>query len=234
MSLIYIFIALARRLGLDAAPVEAPYRVLAHIASPIECEQSVYIDVYQQIIVSPAELRFRLADRDFGVNLGGIAPSIAPSNGRAMLLRTTRNIFASFSINEHTQGTYHEQQLCQYAAACASLMVSGSARRLNEHIYSRIDEVHPLDLSVVLRDKMVPAINDFTLSETLNAFYSRKGLERGKRKIGMLDEVEKRRSDCDARYFVGQIVKHTRFRYIGCILSWTVCGLPFLLSYHLV
>lgn len=228
MSLIYVFIALARRLALEASPVDTPSRVLAYVAVPHQSGIATYIDVYQQVILSPQQVRMILHGLGALANPDDNSESMMPRNGRAMLLRTARNIFASFQINEHTQGTHHEQQLCQYAATCAYMIVSNHARIVDEVVFWQIAEVHPLDLAVILRDRVSRAVPHPELSRALQELYSVSASKRHSWRAGMFDDdgpMLNVRSKTDARFFVGQIVQHSQFRYIGCILAWTVCDI---------
>ena len=140
ISLVHVFVAIARSVGVVASPVDFPVRVLAHVSEPREDVDDFYVDVYDFQINPILSLRDdipRLLSRQ------GVAPNratdlISPCGPIPMLLRAGRNIMASlhsprntsaalaraavtFAFSMHIQLSDRPDLVPQFIASCEPL-----------------------------------------------------------------------------------------------------------------
>jgi F-box protein 21 len=124
ISLVHIFVTIARGLGLQASPIPFPHRVLAHVAAPNPNEKDIYVDVFDAAILSAeGELTVLMA-------ANGIAPVdmtayITPCGAREMLLRSARNMMSS--LQHETPPRPTEQRSTLLFCFCIYLLLGDLA-----------------------------------------------------------------------------------------------------------
>ncbi|KZT30820.1 hypothetical protein NEOLEDRAFT_1126455 [Neolentinus lepideus HHB14362 ss-1] len=219
MSLIWLFVSISRRLGLDAAPVDFPRRVLAHVAVT-GSERGILVDVYgsdQRAVLSVEEdIPRMLAASGFDprqVDMHAIP--IDPSPTKPMLLRASRNIGSSFHImtqDEFDEMAQTDYENASYAALCADLILMNNGRALT-HL---VDPEWParLDVGPVLMDSIVPLLSSINGSI----------LETRCKQILSEDEVRAPQYRSTAprgvKYFCGMFFTHITYGYTACIVGW--------------
>ncbi|KAF8846057.1 YccV-like-domain-containing protein [Paxillus ammoniavirescens] len=214
LSLVYIFVCIARKLGMAAAPIDFPARVLAIVSSPDPTVSDIFVDVFgsrSRAILSTQEDIPRLLIHA-GITPSSMVHYIRPASTMSMVVRASRNILASFSaINEVSEG---DARIAFYVALTVNLIfLTGPQYLLN--IMKHIGRF-PLDILSVLTDVLAPCLNP-TIKHQLLASC----------KAAHEDEVEAAasvmlRSDLPIpiKYFVGLIFRHSKYEYIGYIYGW--------------
>jgi F-box protein 21 len=224
ISLVHIFVAIARRLGIAASPVDFPARVLAHVSSLDPAVDDIYVDVFgsQSKPILSARDDIPLMLLRAGISPQSMMQYISPGNGSPMLLRAARNIFASHHSLVNVPEMVSKPSI--YAALCVHVLLTSDAR-LVSYMMSHID-VRPLDCATFLSDILAPALGP----------RCREVLEESCRSI-LMNEAEaasvvnlRSKSNIQLKFFVGLIFEHRIYGYIGCIIGWEVWIL-FFLSY---
>ncbi|KAG7099605.1 hypothetical protein E1B28_001433 [Marasmius oreades] len=97
ISLVHIFVAIGRAVGIQASPVDFPGRVLAHVADPRENEDDFFVDAFVDLSDPILSLRDdipRLLSRQ-GIPPDRTVDYISPCGPISMLLRAGRNVMAA-------------------------------------------------------------------------------------------------------------------------------------------
>ncbi|KDQ63273.1 hypothetical protein JAAARDRAFT_694627 [Jaapia argillacea MUCL 33604] len=218
MSLVYLFVAISRRLGIVVSPIDFPVRVIAHVASGNPTTPDILVDVYGSSSKAILSVSDDIPER---LLAAGVLPSealtyIMPSPASQLLLRTTRNIIGSFQIMNEAEISslpHVEFQSASYAAICATLLLIP-----NNNILERVAFPNwplSIDAGPVLLDGVVPLLPP------------RDGriLERRCKEImdnQAVAETPSFRSRAAKRikFFVGMFFQHIRFAYVGLIVGW--------------
>lgn len=203
ISLVCIFVAIARRLGLPAIPLNTPGRVLAYLlgthvdVTEIEGRQIMANDIaLQQFTDDGASDRQRAA---------------------TMLVRASANIYAtvrrSIEVEEeqnHIMMSRHEEITCLYAATYVYAMCAGDSSRLLAFVRTCLDDVHwhPFDAPLLLNNFFGDGVLQFHGMHTGDA--------------SVQTEEDQRKALFHPAQFVGQIVYNSHTTTIGCIISWEV------------
>ncbi|KAF8560056.1 YccV-like-domain-containing protein [Imleria badia] len=217
ISLVYIFVCLARRLGIRASPVDFPARVLAIVSSPEPTVPDIIVDVFgsrSKAILSLQEDIPRLL-MDAGITPLPVVRYIRPASTASMVVRASRNILASFSflppIESISEGDLHT---AFYVGLTVNLIFMNDRRYLL-NIMKHIARF-PLDILPVLTDALAPGLSPPIQKQLLASC-----------KAAQEDEDEAAasvtlRSKLSIRiqHFVGMIFKHARYEYIGYIYGW--------------
>jgi F-box protein 21 len=221
ISLVYIFVALARRLGIDASPVDFPSRVIAYVAPVVPNDKPVYVDVFgshaQAILSLESDIPLRLAAA--GMPLTSISALVRPAPAAPMLLRATRNIYSSFGTHPLDGQSPAVSALASatYVAMCAIGVLGPGTRPVIDRLIDVIDR-WPLDGRAVLVNALAPAL-DPDLQKLLR--------EKVEKHIEEEDEKASRQYARDRetklKFFVGQTFRHARYNYQAVIIGWTVC-----------
>ncbi|KAF9225477.1 YccV-like-domain-containing protein [Gyrodon lividus] len=214
ISLVYIFVCIARKLGMTAAPIDFPARVLAVVSSPEPTVSDIFVDVFgsrSRAILSPQEDIPRLL-----IN-SGIAPSsmmqyIRPASTASMVIRASRNILGSFPVvNNVPEADLHA---AFYAGLTVNLIFTNERRYLLS-IMKYLGQF-PLDILSVLTDVLAPGLNPSTQEQLLASC-----------KVAHEDEDEAAASvmlrsklSISIKHFVGMIFEHAKYEYIGYIHGW--------------
>ncbi|TDL28333.1 hypothetical protein BD410DRAFT_834451 [Rickenella mellea] len=224
MSLVCVFVAIARRLGLEASPVGIPYRVIAHVSSRNPNIPDTYVDVFgsetHAILSATEDIPTLLMN--VGITQANMHRWITPSSSALMLFRTARNIFVSFGAGSESD----ERRYCAdnkkdsyYAATCAAVLVSNDVR-VSAGICDSIRDIHPLDSEVILRTNLAPLL-DISAREVLIQACNR--IEASY----FENSPPARRNKPDrVSFHVGQLVRHDIESWKGCVVGWTPTAMP--------
>lgn len=220
LSLVYVFCAVAHRLGIDAGPVNFPGRVMAHIRSPKPEISDFYVDVFasdtKAILSRQGDLQPLLDTFVGNVDLDpdSAAHFIERSPITPMLRRSRRNIYAS--INEENINS--SPAICAlYATSVIGGMFEPGAGNTAATL-SIVGRRVPLDVEAVMIDTLIPLIQP--------------GIrERVKHECLAISEKEvtdlhsrQRRSDYDTpiAWSIGAVFRHIKYNYVACIVGWSV------------
>ncbi|KAJ7361565.1 YccV-like-domain-containing protein [Mycena albidolilacea] len=209
ISLVHIFVSLARHLGISASPVEFPARVLAHVPSPAGSDDFL-VDVYASDTKAIVSLRddVPVMLTRLGIPVEQLHQYISPCGGAPMLLRAARNILASFR-NDASRST---AQSAIYAAVCIHLLLTNDVQ-LVAHMLSHVD-LDPLWASTFLAD-MQPLLRhggQYQLAKSCGM-----ALEAEEQQAAL---IHSRTSHAQITHYVGMVFEHRSYHYIGCITGW--------------
>lgn len=212
MSQVYVFVAVARRLGIQAAPANFPGVVQVHLqppdgsaaklldmrgtAPPIAPSASPYVQLWPQGAVAPAEY----------------SRAAAPG---AMLTRASNNIQAfiqqEMAAREPLAPDVPDSAF--YAASCwVALAGEGGG-----HVFPAPPDSKPLDYAAVLLDGLCPQL-PAALRQAAVAHYE--GIVEDEETRAQSVKLRSRYSNVD--YFVGLPFLHARYGYLGVIYGWDV------------
>ncbi|KAF7303238.1 F-box domain-containing protein [Mycena kentingensis (nom. inval.)] len=205
ISLVHVFVFLARHIGIEASPVEFPGRVLAHIPSPPGVDDFL-VDVFAASIVS---LRTDLPEMlmHIGVPPDNIERYISPCGAGPMLLRSARNIFASL---RHT-GTV--PQAAVYVTVCIHLLLA-SEPQLVAHLLSSVPPLDPLYCSTFLAD-LQPFLHGPSarlLEKLCEGALEQEAVD--------AEIIRARDPDRKVAHYVGMAFEHRVYGYTASIVGW--------------
>ncbi|KAG2156620.1 YccV-like-domain-containing protein [Suillus bovinus] len=216
ISLVYVFVCIAQQMGVTAAPIDFPTRVLAVVSSPHPDVSEIFVDVFgsrtQAILTLHDDIPRFLIQAGIPTNI--ILPWISPASSTSMLLRASRNVLTS--ANNVPAGAVREVEL--QTAFYASLMINVifmDNRRSLLNIMRHINRFL-LDLLPVLVDSLAPLLNPYLQEqlttyckaiaedekEAATTFHSRSALTR------------------EVKFFAGMVFKHAAHGYVGYIYGW--------------
>ncbi|KAJ7161406.1 YccV-like-domain-containing protein [Mycena crocata] len=209
ISLVHIFVAIARHMGISASPVEFPNRVLAHIPSPPGADDFL-VDVYGSDTKALVSLRNDIPTMlmRLGIPPDNLTQYISPCGGAPMLLRAARNILSSFRNDASRSAT----QSALYAAVCIHLLFT-SETQLVAHMLSHVD-LDPLHCATFLAD-LQPLLRGGC--QHLLETSCRNVLEAEDEQAAL---VHPRTTHAHIAYSVGTVFIHQAYRYLGCIIGW--------------
>lgn len=229
ISLVYVFVAVAQRIGMEASPINYPGRVLARVslANSPDC---VFVDVFGSLSTQNP-LRLRTVDIESTSDLGRAAHA-AP-----MLIRATHNIAASLQLVD--QAMMNALKPAEFASAIYAMRV---ARWLlsdpavdPDRLLGLIGQYYPLDLVAVGALRLAILFFSCCLSYSANdalcpllgpssSATLAKEIEDTVKVQEETDRIRNLRSTCGAElnFFVGQTFTHAKYSYRAIILSWDV------------
>jgi F-box protein 21 len=226
ISLVYVFVCIAQRMGVMAAPVDFPNRVLAIVSSPHPDVSDIFVDVFGSR--TQAILTFH---DDFLAQTGITAISMlrdfTPASSTAMLVRASRNVLVPFYNFPAGAGAVPEHML--HTAFYASLMVNVIFMNDRGHLLNIMKHINQflLDLLPVLVDSLAPLLNSH-LQEQLTAHC----------KAVIEDEQDAAATSHprsaltrEVKFFVGMVFKHAVHGYVGYICGWNV-GVELACGFH--
>jgi F-box protein 21 len=211
MSLVFIYVVVARRLGINASPANFPAVVQVHIQPPDPSEP-------------PRLLDMRSATPLVQLSHNAIAPAMQldehtrPAETPMMLTRSANNIIV-FMRYERTYGQSmslpwllesHEEAF--YAASSWMFMNSHMAQ-----FNSCPPDSKPLDVIAILLDAICPVLQE--ASRNVLTKYCERCLEKDEKKAA---SVKYRSEHPAVTYFVGLVFKHRVHNHIACIYGWDV------------
>ncbi|OCH94687.1 hypothetical protein OBBRIDRAFT_788940 [Obba rivulosa] len=203
MSLVYVFVGVCRRLGIEAGPLNYPHRVLAHVTASGPRGTTVLFDMFSD---QPAEQASTISP--VGAHS---ADFLSPCRPVVMLQRAANNIinFVQFQRIHRTTSLTEVNLWADYAACTCFLL-----RTQEQHLVPHVSQFKPYDGVAVLCDVLGPALSG----------PARQILEQQCAAIEAADEQRATqvflRSEHNVQFFVGLIFKHARYSYTGCITGW--------------
>ncbi|KAJ8084436.1 hypothetical protein PM082_003206 [Marasmius tenuissimus] len=219
ISLVHVFVAIARSLGVQASPVDFPFRVLVHVCQPWEDDDDdFYVDTFDRNnpILSAEDDIPRLLSRQ-GVSANRATDLISPCGAIPMVLRAGRNVMAALHSPRNTSASL----------ARAAVIFTFS---MHIQLSSRPDLVpqfvagcEPLDCATFVSEDMVPAHPEGSQTRELLTLGIKEVLDREKAEA----EVIHFRSleESSVQHFVGLVFRHRLYNYIGSIFGWDpVCA----------
>ncbi|KAJ7040436.1 YccV-like-domain-containing protein [Mycena alexandri] len=209
ISLVHIFVSIARHLGVSASPVEFPGRVLAHVPSPPGFDDFL-VDVYGADTKPVVSLRddIPMMLMRLGIPPNNLLQYVSPCGASPMLLRAARNILSSFRMMP--QGPIAQSAL--YAAVCIHLLLTNEIP-LVAHMLSHVD-LDPLHCSTFLAD-LQPLLRGG--GQQLLETSCRNSLELEEQEAS---RVHPRTTQIQIAHYVGIVFKHRSHNYVGCIVGW--------------
>ncbi|KAI0931746.1 hypothetical protein AcW2_000568 [Taiwanofungus camphoratus] len=213
MSLVYVFVAICRRLGIQAAPTNFPGKVLCHITPADQNAHEMLFDVCENTLplVFTSQDTSRVLT-EVGLPLDAHVDLIRPCRVATILQRAAANIIIAVRWNQRrTMGSLAEMHTWStYAAFCVFLFSMPDNNQILPHIVN----AKPLDALAVLQDIACPVL------EPAN----RTALEQLCLDVEQADEQAMhtimKRSDSSVKYFIGLVVRHVLYDYVGCIIAW--------------
>ena len=219
--MVYVFVCLARRLGIRAAPIDFPARVLAIVSSPDPTVPDIIVDVFgsrSKAILSLQEDIPRLL-MDAGIAPLPDARYTRPANTASMVIRASRNILASFSLLPPTESVSQGDLHTAFYVGLTVNLLFMNDRRYLLNIIKHITHF-PLDILSVLTDALAPGLSPPIQEHLLDSC-----------KAAHEDEAAasvtlRSKLSIPIKHFVGMIFKHAKYEYIGYIYGWEV-SFPF-------
>ncbi|KAK0198869.1 hypothetical protein F5146DRAFT_1021313 [Armillaria mellea] len=214
ISLVHIFVAIARALGVHASPVDFPARVLVHVSTPNPLIDDFYVDVYGSSIKPILTLREDITAllMQHGIPPQSMVQYTSPCAGPSMLLRTSRNILSSVHGDHRSSGSLAQTSL--YIAFCIYLLLTS-----REQFAARVAMyVGLLDCVTVIPNTLVPLFPERSGARETLEDKCRTTIERHR----AMATVKLRSSPENAgvSYFVGMVFRHRTRKYICCIHGW--------------
>ncbi|KAG7452319.1 uncharacterized protein BT62DRAFT_1071472 [Guyanagaster necrorhizus] len=214
ISLVHIFVAISRDLGVHASPVDFPARVLVHVSTPDPLTDDFYVDVFgsstKPILTLREDITALLIQH--GIPPQSMVQYISPCTGSSMLLRTSRNILSSVHGDHRSSSGLAQTSL--YIAFCIYLLMTS-----REQFAARVTMyVGLLDCVTVIPKTLVPLfLEKSTARETLED-KCRTTIQRHR----TMTTVKLRSSpeNTSVFYFVGMVFRHRARKYICCIYGW--------------
>ncbi|CCM03128.1 uncharacterized protein FIBRA_05249 [Fibroporia radiculosa] len=212
MSLVYIFVAVCQRLGIRASPTNFPGKVLCHIAPQNPEEREMIFDLCKDeppFVFTSNDPALMLAE--MGLPSDARIDFIRPCNISIMLHRAAANIIISVRWNQRRtmDAAVEKFTWCSYASFCVFLL-----QAQDNQILSHIMDSKPLDALAVLDDVLSPRLTSS----------ARAGLSRHCTDLVDTEEEAARmmsmRSTHSVKYFVGMVVRHLWYDYVGCVIGW--------------
>lgn len=215
ISLAFIFVSIVRRLGLPAILINSHFRVIARV-------REAFVDVF-----GPPELA--IVDTSNGFLDSTYSQESQCVTAREMLVRTARNIWTACDVTEsghdHLCITASQRHRASYTLQYIGTVIRPSDIATIDQEFLSQAVHHPLDCSLVLRDKLdLPPASDRvgiyengdTVDSCLDIIH--------RWEIQYTEELLKgqdRQGSQVVSFFVGQIVRDAQGS-IGCIVGWTV------------
>ncbi|KAI4528313.1 hypothetical protein K525DRAFT_262089, partial [Schizophyllum commune Loenen D] len=216
LALVHVFVAICNRLGLQAYPVDFPFRVIAHVSHPSPTADDIYVDVYGSDTRAILDVRTDVMTR---VMAAGIPPDkvsthIAPRRPTPLLLRSARNITSS-EFEDLESPRLLIRDAC-HVSKCLATLLSGQPGMDLSGLLLGTDTIH-FDCATYLSGIMAPA---------LQAPHNRHLALMCDNRIRAARDAEgvvtmRTSSDREIKYFVGMIFRHVRYGYTGVITGWS-------------
>jgi F-box protein 21 len=211
---------LARRLSLDASPINFPEKVICHVKSRRQgddrpCLIDVYVRDSSKCMVQIQDLRLHLSDPDLlnSIPTAYLSRYLDPADPSVMLLRAARNILVSYSHAPYL--SYDVAQGCLYLTMVVHLMFHGDIEGAGQIM--RTIDLRPVDCATFLMDKLatlLPAPSRLLLETHCKASLEVEATE--------AEKIRTRNGSPQVRYCVGLPFKHRRYGYIACTIRWDV------------
>ncbi|KAF9454114.1 hypothetical protein P691DRAFT_657002 [Macrolepiota fuliginosa MF-IS2] len=216
IALIHVFVSLARRLGLDASPVNFPEKVLCNVRSPRgdgPYHINAFVEDAEKCIIKIQDLGLHLSDPRLldSISQTYLSRYLDPADPSTMLLRAARNILVSYSHAPTL--SYDVRQRCLYLAVVVHLMFHGDIEVIARIL--RAVDLRDVDCTTFLLDKLAPILPTPTkrLLEThCKIILDHEAVD--------ATRVQTRHDSPPVQYCVGLPFRHRRYGYIACIVRW--------------
>lgn len=219
IGLVHVFVPLARRIRLDASPVNFPQKVLCHVQSP-RGDGPYHVDTYVagsgDCVIQMQDLLRHLSNHVHSIPQTFLPRYLNPVDSDVMLLRAANNIRRSCW---HNRLSYDVAQSYQYLEAVIHLLFFDNIDVLAQEMDNL--ELCPVDCATFLWDKLAPLLS--TQARTLLRIHCERTQANEALEAAM---VQRRESTHAVRYFVGLPFKHRKFDYVACIIRWDVSICP--------
>lgn len=216
MSLVYVFVAVARRLGIQASPTNFPGILHAHIQPPDPSEPPRLLDM--RGTEPPRDLPTATATQQIAPVLVPADEYTRPASAAAMLSRAANNLIM-FMRYERTYGqnmtspwSLETHEAAFYAMSCWVLMANQA-----EQFAPCPPEAKPLDTVAVIVDGICPSLEP--ISRRIVSSRCDKMMEMDEARA---TEIHRRSMYPHVKHFVGLTFRHARHNYVGCIFGWDV------------
>lgn len=220
MSLVYIFVAVARRLGIQAYPANFPGVVQAHIQPPDPLEPPRLLDMRGKdppiVFASSSQPYTPGQPTPFAHPL--IDDCTRPAPPDKMLARAYNNIIMFmryerlYAGNRALPWSPEAHEAAYYASSCSMLFETQSAQFMPS-----VPDSKPLDAVAVLVDAMGPALHPVPRAMLEGHCYGMMELDEEDAK-----SATRRSLYPSVRYFVGLVFRHATQDYVGCVYGWNV------------
>jgi F-box protein 21 len=173
LTLVAIFCALARRVGLKAHPCGYPSHVLAIVEEPNTGEYQYY-DIFPGTGADPRKDRARLIDNFIG-DTQTLSTILSPARTSLMIARAAQNIFNALQLpaTERIAQNYGYPDICEratlYAALTAMAVLKPGPGPVTSEVVRQLTEQIPLNypMDVRLLEEELPKGDDRVLVENV-------------------------------------------------------------------
>jgi F-box protein 21 len=216
ISLVYVFVCIARKIGIIAAPVDFPTRVLAVVSSPNPDVSEFFVDVFgsrtQTILTLQDDIPHFLVQA--GITATSMVRWASPASSTSMLVRASRNILSS--VYDFPAGTVPET--VQRTAFYVSLMINVIFMNNSRYLLNIIKHINwfLLDLLPVLVDSLTPLLNP-DLQEQLTTHC--KAIMEDEKEVAITSHPRSALTQ-EVKFFVGMVFKHGAHGYVGYVYGW--------------
>ncbi|KAI0785043.1 hypothetical protein C8Q75DRAFT_809585 [Abortiporus biennis] len=227
ISLVYVFVAMARRFGIEASPANFPGEVVAHIHIP-NASEDLLMDMTTTNPPVPISQARQIIQSFVGFNLGDepLGPEYTqPANSHVILERSFSNII-TFIRHERTldrilspntavsqHWSYENHETAYYCISLCCILESQ-----NEQFVPHPPDSKPLDLVAFLNDRLKPELQEIP-RQAFHEFCTEhweadEARDRISYKRGAGNNGE------NVTFFCGLIYRHKQYHYLGCIYGW--------------
>ena len=216
--MVYIYVCIARRLNISAAPIDFPLRVLAVVSSPDPKVPNIFLDVYTSQTQPLLSLQTDIPPRLIAAGLPPepIAEHIQPASTESMVLRAARNVLWSSSHQPPPVSAVHDLHVALYSALAVNAIFTDDEQVLVAFI--RHVSQFPLDPLVVLQDALPPILGQPSRAQLVRSCDEFRRVEQEE-----AESVIFRSSlMTPPKYFVGLVFQHAKYDYIGYVFGWDV------------
>ncbi|KZT51954.1 hypothetical protein CALCODRAFT_487495 [Calocera cornea HHB12733] len=250
LSLVVLFVSLARHVGLEAHPVGFPQHVHAVVRvkqsaigspmfshSPSEWDEFVHLDVFnsEDRFVLPMPQLITVLEHMGVTNPVQQSQLLRPGTVREMCVRAASNIQHSFhseleALANPNGPSFQYIRDCVHAAMNAFVMLASPGSRgattMLMHMLNYIEEAHRLDWCLLPTEILPNVIGQHTAD--VGAVQVREQLQR----LYAAEESDPPKVKRDAEslplatdgtnveFHVGTIMRHAKFAYVGVIADW--------------
>ncbi|KAG8903202.1 hypothetical protein FRB99_003614 [Tulasnella sp. 403] len=157
LTMVAVFVALARRLGLDARPVSFPRHVHAWVKVH-DKDESIAVDVFnskERPILTPDLLEASF--RELHMAPERLSTFLQPTSTGLMLERAARNVASSLrTLTPYSKPRYWDVVRSCYAMVSVLSYFANASEELLRHLTKRIQYVFPVDIPIVINLELYP------------------------------------------------------------------------------
>lgn len=215
ISLIHIFVALARDIGVQASPIDFPGRVKAHIRSPRKEEEDFYVDVFGADHKAILNLHGDIIERilQTGVSPQELDSYILPAPPQSMLIRTSRNIITTY----HNDPTVEHGAMGPLYTAFSIFLLFASREHFVRQLVSHMGLT---DTFTLIPDFWKPR---YPIGNPIRTGFDMKYWEAVQaHQASSVPCLRSAPENKHVQYPVGLVFRHKNLKYIGCVIGWDV------------